>query len=450
MTHNEIPVACIQTLAHDRANFVPAWRRACELIDQAGRRGAKLVVLPEGTVPAYVLGDEPVETTLLEGAASDVAALARRHGMTVVYGAAKVVYDKTFNAAVAIGAGGSELGYSAKRFLWHFDRRWFAAGEDLAPLDTPAGRLGLFVCADGRIPSIAATLRERGAEVLVMPTAWVTSGRDPEALENVQADLMAAVRARENGLPLLAANKAGVEGESVAYCGKSVIFDADGKELARANERDETVIMARIRPARSVVARDGATSDIVRSAAGMERARIAFTDASDPEDVARLARLAVQADADVLIASAPAREVASMEILVLSAEAGATQAPPAACLRTATVDDAAIASPRGLVHARQEGIDIFVWRTEGDAWTARFARTRAAELRAFVLVFAAGRAFAVDPDGAVVAGTYGGYRMATFSYDAARTRATLVAPFTDVSEGLARVERLREGLVTGG
>lgn len=91
-----------------------------------------------------------------------------------------------------------------------------------------------------------------------------------------------------------------------------------------------------------------------------------------------------------------------------------------------------------------------MWRTEGDAWTARFARTRAAELRAFVLVFAAGRAFAVDPDGAVVAGTYGEYRMATFSYDAARTRATLVAPFTDVSEGLARVERLREGLVTGG
>ena len=100
----------------------------------------------------------------------------------------------------------------------------------------------MLVCADGRLPTIARTLVERGAEILVMPTAWVTSGRDPRALENAQADLMINVRARENGVPFLAANKCGVERGAVAYCGKSAIVAADGTFLARAPQSEAGVI----------------------------------------------------------------------------------------------------------------------------------------------------------------------------------------------------------------
>ncbi len=48
-----------------------------------------------------------------------------------------------------------------------------------------------------------------------------------------------------------------------------------------------------------------------------------------------------------------------------------------------------------------------------------FARTRAAELRAYVVVFDSPRrrAFAVDPDGAVVCGTFGAFELAAFTFE---------------------------------
>jgi predicted amidohydrolase len=200
-------------------------------ISAAARGGARLVVVPEGTVPAYVIGAEPVDPQQLEDAAQDVMRIAAATGATIVYGAARPAGDGVANSAYVV-TGDGIVGFADKCFLWHFDRRWFHAGEALQPVDTPLGRLGVFVCADGRIPTIAATLVARGAEILVVPTAWVSSGRDAEALENIQADLMISVRARENGVPLVAANKVGVEARSVAYCGKSQLVAADGTIVA--------------------------------------------------------------------------------------------------------------------------------------------------------------------------------------------------------------------------
>jgi hypothetical protein len=52
-----------------------------------------------------------------------------------------------------------------------------------------------------------------------------------------------------------------------------------------------------------------------------------------------------------------------------------------------------------------------------------------------VLALADRRAFAVDPDGVVVCGTFGDYRIASFDLDGRKTELTAVAPHTDVVEG---------------
>jgi predicted amidohydrolase len=433
--HRKIPVASIQPRAHDRSAFDDAWPSIVAMVDEAAARGAKLIVLPEATVPGYVLGTSPVPADQLRAAASALAAIARRFETTIVYGSAKHAAGSTLNAAIVIDADGSEKGFAAKQFLWHFDRRWFAAGDTLEPIDTAAGRLGLLVCADGRIPTIAATLADRGAELLVMPTAWVTSGRDPSALENVQADLMVAVRARENGVPFVASNKSGFELGSVAYCGKSALVDASGAFVARAGERTQEILVADLEIG-TRAARHGhafAPSGAVAAATG--RARIAFTPATDAGELARLRALASEADADALLApdSDGEREI------------------DVAGVRAAAVPFETLAAPRGLVAARLAGVDLFVVQAAGDdsAWLVAFARTRAAELRAYVVVFADGeRAFAVDPEGTIVAGTFDGYRMAAFAYDAARAAATLVAPATDVLTGLRTAEAIRARTMT--
>jgi predicted amidohydrolase len=433
--HRKLPVAAIQPLAHDRRDFERAWPRILASVERAGAEGARLIVLPEATVPGYVLGREAVAREQLAGAAHDLCERAQRYGATIVYGAAKIDGGVTLNAAIAIGPGGRELGFSAKQFLWHFDRLWFAPGATLQPVDTPAGKLGLLVCADGRIPSIAATLVERGAELLVMPTAWVTSGRDPDALENVQADLMVNVRARENGVAFVAANKAGTELGSVAYCGKSTLVDANGRTVARASEREAEIVFGELEIAGSErPAAPAFAAPEQRSSDRRPPVRLAFTPARDARERADLDFLARQADAEAVLGPADA-----------DCESGGRTLEVAG-IRMAAIAPRTFHSPRGMIAARLAGIDLFLCAPGGDpAWHVPFARTRAAELRAYVVIFADGeRAFAVDPDGAVAAGTFGSYRVASFAYDAARAAATEVAPFTDVLRGAQNAEAIRE------
>lgn len=407
----------MQTVAHDRADFSVRWPALLARIAAAAESGARLIVVPEGTVPAYVIGTEPVDPQQTEDAARDVIAIASRTGATIVYGGARAGANGLANSAYVVTPAGI-VGYADKCFLWHFDRRWFSAGTALEPVDTPVGRLGIFICADGRIPTVASTLVAKGAEILVVPTAWVTSGRDPNALENLQADLMAPVRARENGVPLVAANKVGVEARSVAYCGKSQIVAADGTLVALASQRDETILRGTVALGRSI-------ADVPPQPPAVARL------AGDP--LPATMRIAIAAHADAAL-----RKLATVEDAELAIDPH--ERPASADI--AIVEDEAMVDPRALVAPRLDGVRLFVWHASIEAeWVVPFARTRAAELRAYVVAFDTPRrrAFAVDPDGAIVCGTFGALELAAFTFERARTESWRVAPATDVREALVRI-----------
>jgi len=448
MRETRVRVACIQPRAHDRRAFPRRLPELLALVDAACVAGARLVVLPEGTVPAYVIGTEPIDPELLAAAERDLSMRAIRYASTIVYGTVRISAGRRYNAAVAIGPDGARLGHADKAFLWHFDSRWFAPGATLEPIETPVGRLGLMVCADGRMPEIARTLVERGAEMLVMPTAWVTSGRDPAALENLQADLFAGIRAYENGVPFVAANKCGVEAASVLYCGKSRIDAADGTSLARASASEEEIIRAEVvlggaRPMRVAPLRFARPS-----ACDATRLRIAIAPFLEPAERDRLVRATAVGDADALLTVVGEANVApdagDDAIPVLVAGAIGVRCVAGACV--AVVDDATMRDPGALPGIRLAGVDLVAWRAQGDvAFHAPLARTRAAELRAYVVAIdprPGGRAFACDPDGEIVCGTIGDYRVAAFAYDRARTAATTIAPRTDVLAGLRAVRAL--------
>jgi predicted amidohydrolase len=445
MIQGKIAIACIQVQAYDRDHFGEHWPFVVALVERAALRGARLIVVPEGSVPGYVLGQAPVEPALLRQAERALVHVAHAHGATIVYGAAQLAGGKTYNAACVIGPDGETLGSAHKNFLWHFDRRWFSPGETLEPIPTPLGSLGVLVCADGRIPTLARTLVDRGAQVLVMPTAWVTSGRDPANLENLQADLLVNVRARENGVPFVAANKVGAEAQSVAYCGKSAIVAADGTFVARGGERDEAIVFGEIALGAGHASRGPQLATPHVRPANPRRARLAIATAAAAGDVAELGRLAEQADAQGLIALGSGATPAAT-LATLDAAAALHATARIAGVTFGVVADACIEDPAGLVAARLGGVDAFCWVTEREpAWQTALARARAAELRAYVVVLDSrygGRAFACDPDGTVVCGTFDGLRVAAFVYDAERTGATAVAPHTDVLEGLRRIETL--------
>jgi predicted amidohydrolase len=427
MGASPIRIAAMQLQAHDRSDFARSLDGIIDAV-RAAAASADLVVLPEATFPAYVLGEASVDGAAVAQALERLREIAAATRTVVVAGAVTQAGGILRNAAIVIDADGSSAGHADKLFLWHFDRRWFARGERLVPIATAAGVLGVLVCADGRLPTIARALVDQGAQALVMPTAWVTSGRDPGALENVQADLLARVRAYENGVPFIAANKCGSELGMVAYCGKSQVVGADGEMLALAAEQQPQTITATLalrdaRPRRTAIPRPEP-----RAARIDAPFRVAISFEPLVEDIDR--RLELLDDA-----------------YALSPHEGRHRASLDGVLPLAGVDDALVLDPGGLAEYRRAGYRLILWNARlGAPWAERIARARALELRVYVVVFdeLAKRAFAVDPDGAIVAGTFDGYRLASFLLDPSKTEQTVVAPGTDIDRGLEYVASLSE------
>lgn len=417
-------IAALQLRAHDRSAFSERLPALLERI-AAAAAGADLLVVPEGTMPAYVLGDAGLDGAAPEEAIESLRAIARSSRCVIVAGVATVMDRTLRNSAIVIDTDGSIAGRADKIFLWHFDRKWFAPGDELAPIRTSLGVLGVMICADGRMPGIARALVDAGAELLVMPTAWVTSGRNAAALENVQADLLAQVRAFENNVPFVAANKCGVEDAMVAYCGKSQIVDRDGRVVAMASERDEETIAAAIDLQAPAPFRSPLSAPAPRGAALDRSIRLAISPYALPTDIER--RLNVL-DAEVAIAPGAAAGIAALDRSVPSV----------------TLEATAAFDPGTLVAYRMAGYRCVVI-VSGDAhpWLERIARARALELRMYAIVLERDqRAYAIDPDGVCIAGTFEGFRIASFSLDAQRTQVTAVAPGTDIAAGIERVASL--------
>src|ERR1700734_1435649 len=83
-------VAAVQLRAHDHAGFGQALPTVLERIAEAAN-GAELVIVPEGTFPAYVLGARPVDGTAVEPAVEALRELARSTLTVIVAGVAMTV-----------------------------------------------------------------------------------------------------------------------------------------------------------------------------------------------------------------------------------------------------------------------------------------------------------------------------------------------------------------------
>ncbi len=411
---SQLRVAALQLQAHDRPDFLERWPSIRRAVERSLAEKPDLLVLPEATIPGYVLGEQPVDAREVDSAVVELAAMARRFGSAILVGLVRIEEARRYNAALLIDRDGSLAGYADKIFLWHFDRRWFTQGERIEPIDSSLGKVGALVCADGRIPSIAATLVDRGARILAMPTAWVTSGRDPAALENLQADLLAFVRARENRVPFVAANKVGGEAGIARYCGKSAIVAADGSTLARASERTEERISATV-------------------------------DLGAAEPPVRVRALALPGHASSAAMPARRRVAIAYDAALPTERARRFLDAPDSVEDAWEIDDAALASPLALTEARLHGMRIFRCASDLErSWCERFARARCAELRCYGIVAhrPSEEIFAIDPEGTVLTASSAQQPIVAFAIDLARTENGELAPSSDALATLARVEGL--------
>ncbi|MHB8704873.1 MAG: nitrilase-related carbon-nitrogen hydrolase, partial [Candidatus Tyrphobacter sp.] len=98
-------VAALQLRAHDRRSFEQAFRGIERSVDDAAA-DADLVVLPEGTVPAYVLGDSDVDDIGIDRAVARLCEIAARRAAVIVAGVATRDGSQLYNAGVVIDSDG--------------------------------------------------------------------------------------------------------------------------------------------------------------------------------------------------------------------------------------------------------------------------------------------------------------------------------------------------------
>lgn len=110
------------------------------------------------------------------------------------------------------------------------------AGQDIVVVDTPFGRLGVAVCYDIRFPGLFATMRDMGAELIVLPAAFTV----PTGKAHWQPLLQA--RAIENQVYMIAPAMVGTHHNGRQTYGHSMIVNPWGEVVAQRNEGVGSVV----------------------------------------------------------------------------------------------------------------------------------------------------------------------------------------------------------------
>lgn len=196
---------------------------------------------PTGTDRAVCLG---TAQTLDGPFVTGMRKLAADNGIWIIFGMNEKVEDpeddRNYNCTVVIDDKGEIVSTYRKTHL--YDAFGYKESDDnkpgdkfFEPIDTPFGKIGLFVCYEVRFPEVARYQRSKGADIIIMPTAWV-----PGPLKSSQFRTLISARAIENTVYMVACDQVGENG-----MGESVVVDPMGVVVAGAGEV-ETLICAEI------------------------------------------------------------------------------------------------------------------------------------------------------------------------------------------------------------
>lgn len=223
-----------------------------DMMDQASRAGADLLVLPEAvlatdiTNPDFILeAAQPPDGPFL----SQLLSASKGHGLTTVLGMHMPGSErKVFNVLVVIRDGKIVAEYRKLHLYDAFamqESKRVEAGQEIPPLVDVAGmKVGLMTCYDVRFPELSRRLALEGAEVLVLPSAWVKG-----PLKEMHWDLLTRTRALENTCYVVAVGECGMRN-----IGNSMVVDPLGIPISRAAE-SRALIFAELDPQRIATAR---------------------------------------------------------------------------------------------------------------------------------------------------------------------------------------------------
>jgi aliphatic nitrilase len=170
--------------------------KACDLIAEASRNGAKLVVFPESFIPGFPIWaalQAPIrshdffqalarEAVLLDGPEIEKLRMAaRRHGVVVSVGITEGTDQSVgclWNSNILIGMDGAIINHHRKLVPTFYEKLVWANGDGrgLRVVATEIGRLGMLICGENTNPLARFALMAQGEQVHLSsyPPIWPT------------------------------------------------------------------------------------------------------------------------------------------------------------------------------------------------------------------------------------------------------------------------------------
>jgi deaminated glutathione amidase len=238
-------VAVVQLNSQDDVGANLAVAR--ELVAAAGARGAKLVLLPENF--AY-LGPEQGKLRIAEKLGdlampiqAALAQMARESKVTLVAGGMAEANDdpeRPYNTCAVFDQTGMLVASYRKIHLFDVDlpdgtrlkeSDTTRPGTEPVVIEVEGFKLGLSVCYDLRFPELYRALVDRGAEVVLVPSAFtLTTGKE-------HWHVLLRARAIESQTWVVAAGQWGKHPKGRASFGHSLIADPWGTVVAECADR---------------------------------------------------------------------------------------------------------------------------------------------------------------------------------------------------------------------
>jgi predicted amidohydrolase len=224
------------------ANKAANLERISALVTQAGRAGARLVILPEGAMHTFgeLTDDLSSFAEPLDGPFVDrLRQLAVRLDVTLVAGMFEAIPKdpRIFNTAVVVDKATGLVAAHRKRHLYDAfgeqeSDRFRAGDEDVPLVDIDGFSVAVAICYELRFPAFIQQVADRGADLLAVPAAWVAG-----PLKEEHWTVMVRARAIENTMYVAGAGMTGI-----GYCGRSMIVDPLGVVQAALGEAEGTAV----------------------------------------------------------------------------------------------------------------------------------------------------------------------------------------------------------------
>ncbi|WP_415906073.1 carbon-nitrogen hydrolase family protein [Neptuniibacter sp. QD72_48] len=229
------------------------------LAEEAANSGAQLLLLPEN----FALLDSRALIDLARGEVKTrrihnlLSLLAKKYNLWIVAGSVPVLTqgadeakDKVWASCLVFDSQGEQKASYNKIHLFDVDvadahaayreSDFIQAGSDLVTVDTPFGCIGLAICYDLRFPEQFQRLRQMGADIITVPSAFTyVTGK-------AHWEVLLRARAIENQCYVLAANQGGEHSPSRKSWGHSMIVGPWGEVLTVRESAGKGLVFADI------------------------------------------------------------------------------------------------------------------------------------------------------------------------------------------------------------